>query len=368
MKTILTVLLLTIHFMCYAQHSEIYVSDAGNFQNPPWQILKFDAQGGSPSVFISQHLNWPQDILFLEDSNLVLISNLGSGCISKHDATTGAFLGNFACGIGGPTRLKIGVDSLIYVLQWSGNGKVRRYHQDGTFLGDFTSQGVNQSIGMDWDEKGNLYVSSYTGDLVHKFDTAGLSQGVFINTNLAGPTNIWFDFNGDLLVVDYDATSVKRFDSTGTFKGNFITGLGNAEGVDTFPNGNILIGNGATSSVKMFNSSGTFLGDFVAPGVGNLLNPNAVVIRNSNQVALPERAVNSKTFLYPSIGISFQLMAELTPQAESIEIYDQSGRQLLRIENFLTNQLNFSLLQSGIYIAVLKTKDAKIISQRIQIL
>lgn len=75
--------------------------------------------------------------------------------------------------------MKVGPDSLLYVLQWNGVGKVRRYQLDGTYLGEFTTTGVSQSIGIDWDNKGNLYVSSYNGDLVRKFDTAGVDYGNF---------------------------------------------------------------------------------------------------------------------------------------------------------------------------------------------
>jgi hypothetical protein len=69
-----------------AQQRAIYVSDAGNFQNPPWQILKFDEDGGNPEVFITQNLAWPQDILFLEEAGTVLISNLNSGRIDRYNA------------------------------------------------------------------------------------------------------------------------------------------------------------------------------------------------------------------------------------------------------------------------------------------
>ncbi len=123
MKNYITSVLLLSSVLSYSQNIEIYVSDAGNFDKPPWQILKFDQDGKNPSVFINQNLNWPQDILFLEDSNQVLISNLGSGCITKHNATSGAFIENFACSINGPTRTKIGPDGLLYVLQWKGDGK-----------------------------------------------------------------------------------------------------------------------------------------------------------------------------------------------------------------------------------------------------
>jgi len=265
----------------FGQNLEIYVSDAGNFSSPPWQILKFDEHGENPQVFINQNLAWPQDILFLEDSNTVLISNLNSGLITRHDAETGAYLNNFATGIGGPTRMKIGPDNLLYVLQWAGNGRVLRYGLDGTFLDQFTGAGVAQSIGLDWDGSGNLYVASYSGGSVRKFSANGLDQGLFINANLQGPTNIWFDDAGNLLVSDYDGSAIRKFDSSGRYLSDFIQGVSRSEGVDFFPDGNILIGNGSSNSVKMYDREGNYLQDFIPSRSGNLQTPNAVVIRQA---------------------------------------------------------------------------------------
>ncbi len=280
-RLILTILLL-ISTNAFSQDIEIYVSDAGNFSNPPWQILKFDENGENPEVFISSPLNRPQDILFLDDSNTVLISNFGTNQINRHNAETGAYIDEFAGSIDQPTRMKIGPDNLLYVLQWSGNGKVRRYQLDGSFVDEFTSVGVNRSIGIDWDSDGNLYVSSYTEDSVRKFDVNGNDAGLFVNSNLAGPTNIWFDENGDLLVLEYDGSSTKRFDSNGNFLSHFITGLSQAEGIAMFSNGNMLIGNGGTKSVKMFDSNGNYQEDFITTGSGGLIRPNAIVIRNDS--------------------------------------------------------------------------------------
>lgn len=103
---------------------------------------------------------------------------MNTGSITKYNSTTGDYIENFATGIAGPTRMKIGTDSLLYVLQWSGNGKVKRYQLDGTFVDEFTSVGVPQSIGIDWDNNGNLYVSSYSGDNVRKFDANGNDLGL----------------------------------------------------------------------------------------------------------------------------------------------------------------------------------------------
>lgn len=277
----LIVFCLSMTFACsaFAQEFEIYVSDAGQFQIPPWQILKYDENGQNPEVFIDTNLAWPQDILFLEGEGTVLISNLSSGEINRHDAETGDFINHFATGIAGPTRIKIGPDGLLYVLQWNNNQPVLRFQLDGTPVGGFTSVGINQAIGLDWDASGNLYVSSYNGDFVRRFDTNGNDLGFFIDTGLVGPTNIWFDDAGNLLVADYDGGDVKLFDSGGNFQEDFILGVLNPEGVDFYPNGDILLGVGGTSSVRRYDSEGNLLGTVIGSGAGGLQTPNAVVLR-----------------------------------------------------------------------------------------
>ncbi len=264
----------------FSQGFDIYVSDAGNFGQPPWQILKFDENGENPEVFITENLSWPHDIVFLEDANTVLISNFNSGSINRYNAETGAFIDVFTSDVIAPTRMKIGADSLLYVIQGSGNGRVRRFQLDGTFVDDFTNLGLSKGLGMDWDSAGNLHVATYDGQLVRKFDANGIDQGNFIVTNLTGPTNAWFDDNGDMLVSDYDGGAVRRFNSEGAYLGDFIQGLSESEGVDFLPNGNILIGNGGTSSIKMFSPGGTYIEDIIPSQSGNLKQPNAVVVRS----------------------------------------------------------------------------------------
>ena len=368
MRTIFLLLLLLTSFLSKAQGIEIFVSDAGNFSSPPWQILKFDQNGQNPVTFIHNNLNWPQDILFVEDSGWVLISNLGSGRITKHNATTGTFISDFATGIGGPTRMKIGADSLLYVLQWNGNGKVLRYSMDGSFVDEFTSIGVPQSIGIDWDAGGNLCVSSYSGKFIRKFDSNGVDMGLFVSTGLLGPTNIWFDPNGDLLVSDYNGSSVKRFDNSGNFIGDFITGLGQSEGIAFFPNGNILIGNGATNSVKMYDSNGVFIQDLVPAGSGNLLNPNAIVIR-PGLVSMEEPFISTKNIMYPSIGSEFYISPGQTQNIQQIDLVNLSGSYIVYVDQPAGNKpINLSHLAEGMYTARIVFSNEKFVFQKLVIL
>ncbi|MEP1097539.1 MAG: Ig-like domain-containing protein [Cyclobacteriaceae bacterium] len=266
-----------------APRTEIYVSDAGSpVGSGPFQVLKYDENGENPEIFIGENLGWPQDILFLENDGHVLISNLNDNSIRRHDIETGAFVNNFASGINGPTRIKIGPDNLLYALQWTGNGKVHRYELDGTFVDEFTSVGVTQSIGLDWDSGGNLYVASFSGKTIRKFDTSGNDQGIFISSSLQGPTDIWFD-SGDLWVNDWQSGTIKRFDSNGSFVETVVSGLSQNEGIDFLKSGDFLIGNGGTGAVKMYGSNGSFKKDLVSSGSGGLKGPNAVRVRNVNQ-------------------------------------------------------------------------------------
>lgn len=348
-----------------AQVNGIYVSDAGNFNSPPWQILRCELDGTNPVAFITTHLNWPQDIVFLEDSNRVLISNLGTGTITKYDATTGAYISDFATGIGGPTRMKIGADGLLYVLQWNGNGTVRRYQLNGTYLGEFTTVGVPQSIGMDWDSGGNLYVSSYTSDLVRRFGSTGNDLGVFISTGLVGPTNIWFDGNGDLLVSDYDGGAVKRFDAAGTSLGTFVTGLTAVEGIAIYPDGSFLLGNGGTHSVKHYAANGTYMADIVPNGAGGLLNPNAIVLRGASTIGINETgAQGNRVSVHPTAGRRFQITVAHPERIRSMGIYTLTGEL---VERLAQRSWNANGKAAAPYLLTVVWLDGSSTSQRIEV-
>ncbi|WP_353777810.1 T9SS type A sorting domain-containing protein [Winogradskyella sp. 3972H.M.0a.05] len=363
--TLLYLLFFTCISSTLSQNIEIYVSDGGNFSIPPWQILKFDENGDNPEVFINTNLAWPQDILFLEDQNVVLISNLNSGTIAKFDSSTGAFVGNFASGIGGPTRMKIGPDGLLYVLQWSGNGRVLRYELDGTFLGAFTSTGVTNSIGLDWDNAGNLYVSSYSTDNIRRYNSSGTDMGNFVNSNLVGPTNIVFDDAGNLIVLDYDGDTVKRFDANGNYLGVFISGVDQSEGIDFMPNGDILIGNGGTSAVKRYTSSGVFIEDFVASGSGNLLLPNAVRIRDLS-LSVPDFEFEENTvFLKSNVGNKFIIKSDVQSNRASKKVYNIFGALIEQGEITTSLVWDAESASEGLYFIKIELDNGRQLTQKV---
>ncbi len=262
--------------------TEIFVSDAFNFELPPWKILRYDENGQNGKVFTSEELGWPQDIVILEDQQLVIISNLNTNNITKYDLSTGEYEGVFAGGIDGPTRMKIGPDNLVYVLQSSGSGLVKRYQQDGTFVDDFTKIGVPQSLGMDWDSDGNLYVSSFVGRYVRMFSPEGEDLGIVINSNLSGPADIKFEDGGTILVNDREGNAVVRYSSNGSFLNNIVTSLNEPEGLAIFSNGDVLVANGGFGRVELYDYTGKFVKMLITRETisgEELWQPNAVKIR-----------------------------------------------------------------------------------------
>jgi sugar lactone lactonase YvrE len=290
-KTILALSLWVLAFSAFPEEKFLYVVDVGPNRGPPQQVVKYDSNGENPEVFINTHLNRPQDIIFLEDEGAAIVSNLGSNRITKYDAETGAYIGDFATGLGQPTRMEIGPDGLLYVLQWAGNGRVLRFDLNGNMVDEFTSVGVSNGIGLDWDTQGNLYVASFNGTNVRRFDSNGNDQGLFISSNLGGPTNIWFQDNGDLIVLDWNGRSIKRFNSSGNFLGS-LAGLAEPEGVEFLDDGSFLVGAGIASSVRQYDVNGNYVGDFVTSGSGGLEKPNGLRFRTVEGGA-PEFEINA---------------------------------------------------------------------------
>lgn len=365
LRTVFLKLLILSALFVHAQKTFIYVSDAGNWNNPPWQILKYDIEGNFEDVFIDQEMAWPQDILFLDST--VLVSNLSSEQINAHDLYTGDFIESFATGIAGPTRMKIGADSLLHVLQWSGDGKVKRYDLAGTFIDDFTDIGINQGIGMDWDAQGNLYVSSYGQDHVHRFDTNGVWVDTFIDSALVGPTNIWFAEDGTLFVSDYDGESIQHFDTDGGFLSSFIGGLTQSEGVDFMENGDLLIGNGGTGAVKQFSSDGTFIGDLIPSSLGGLLRPNAVVLHDE----LVDTLVHTSPLHHPSAKVfptkGSQFSIDSRPELiERVQVWDANGK-LLQEHTSPTSSMVWDAREAatGVHFIIIERMDGEVIRQRV---
>ena len=365
-KLLFLVLGLYLSGHVYSQTFDIYVSDAAGF-GPPNAIIKYDANGENPETFIGEdELNWPQEILFLEDQNEVLISNLGSGRITRHNASTGDYIDDFATVAGGPTRMAIGPGDFIYVIQWGGNGNVLRFQQDGTFEDEFTSEGVFRSIGIDWDSSGNMYVASYAQSTIRKYNSSGIDQGLFIDSGLAGPTTIRFNDNDELIILNWNTGALQLYDINGALLETFDTGISQAEGIAFYPDGSFLVGHGLDSSVKLYDNNNDFVEEIVASELGGLVRPNAVTLRDQSLSIGEQDNLISNRIFNTSIGNQFQINSNLLLSKIPIKIYDYTGKLVVSIDHMENSIWDANKLNTGLYFATVNF-NGQVISQKIVI-
>ena len=140
-KCVFAVVVILVNMTALLSQKYYYISDAGNFQQGPYQILRYDEDGSNGKVFIKNNLGWPQDILFLSEGNQMLVSNLSTNSVDVFDSETGAYIKRLISGIAGPTRMRMGKDGLLYILQWQGDGKVKKYDIQGNILSNATQTG-----------------------------------------------------------------------------------------------------------------------------------------------------------------------------------------------------------------------------------
>lgn len=261
---------------------EIYVSYARANGGPPYQIVKYDDDGMNPEILANNDLFWPQDLLFLENQPpyLLVVSRYQAGIQFKRPYRSG-FSGGFGYELSEPSRVKLGVDGLLYVLQWSGRANVVRYSTTGEFIDDFTEIGIPQASGLDWDNNGNLYVSSFNDGVdgfIRKFDPEGQDLGLVISQGLQGPTDIWFVQNGDLMILDQTAGNLIQYDMQERTMSAVITDLNRPQGVSILHDGSYLIDDASDGTIKLFSSTFNFVKDIVPRNDFALTNPDVLVV------------------------------------------------------------------------------------------
>lgn len=261
---------------------EIYVSYARANGGPPYQIVKYDDDGMNPEILANNDLFWPQDLLFLENQPpyLLVVSRYQAGIQFRRPYRSG-FSGGFGYELSEPSRVKLGVDGLLYVLQWSGRANVVRYSTTGEFIDDFTEIGIPQASGLDWDNNGNLYVSSFNDGVdgfIRKFDPEGQDLGLVISQGLQGPTDIWFAQNGDLMILDQTAGNLIQYDMQERTMSAVITDLNRPQGVSILHDGSYLIDDASDGTIKLFSSTFNFVKDIIPRNDFALTNPDVLVV------------------------------------------------------------------------------------------
>jgi len=248
----LAALLLCCASAALAGPGDLYVtSDASNLCNV------YSGTTGAYQSFYAQ-LNFAvgqMSIHFGATNNRALIGSSGGG-VEEFDATTGAFIKNYAAGGGWQWGAVYAPNGDVLIGSMS-TQDIRRY--DST-TGAFISvlQNVTDPADMEYGPSGALWVCSYGNGLVYKLNpNNGNILGIIALPPNSQANDIAFNpANNEILVTDMRAIVCYRFDGNtfaplGSFAG---TGWGHPHGIVISPyTGHVLIVDGVTGQVHEFN-------------------------------------------------------------------------------------------------------------------
>jgi outer membrane protein assembly factor BamB len=218
----------------------------------------------------------------------------------------------------GPSDIRFEINQL-FVSNFFG-GSVDSVAPDGTGMGPFTSggPGILGTTSFAFGPDGNLYVASFNGGTVQRYDGA---TGIFIDTfasGMPGATGLVFDSDGKLWVAALFTHEVYQFAANGDLITSFSTGadtfpshilispndedellisLTGAAGVFRFstsgvPAGPFIFGGGLTVPGQAFLVDTFLLGDLNGDGVVNLLDVAPFVAAIVNGTFIPEADIN----------------------------------------------------------------------------
>lgn len=351
LRSIVVLLAFFVGFQAQAQEY-VYVSSRGTHS-----VKRYHFETGAyVDDIIPAHVGkriLTQEVLFGKDGMMYVSFRQGAESVAVHryDPLTGDDLGPFTTGysLDQPTKMSWGPDGDLYISQW-GDARWNVAVFDGE-TGAFLRLATNESTRLNlmdhaWDADGNLLVVSFGsptgGRDVRRYNQDGEYLGSLVSaSNFLGPVNLWFEPDGDLMVLDWGNQNgtgkVLRFDgTTGVLKETLVSGLVHVEGYALDEAGNLWIGDWGAHFVYRYDAeSGDFVDRFI--DTGGLTSPNSIAFgppeatgtdtQQDQQPRSFELDQNHPNPFNPSTRITFSLDR---PGQTSLVVHDVMGREVAR--------------------------------------
>jgi DNA-binding beta-propeller fold protein YncE len=228
-------------------------------------VLALAGSVGAVSLVESSAIAQPQ----------MLVTSFSSNRVSRFDLATGAFLGtlDLSANLSGPLCTRLGPDGRLYVAS-EGTGTIERFDPfTGTHIDTFVT-GLNTPSGITWGADRHLYIPSFAGSSVLKFNgLTGEAMGTHIASGtgaLSGADNgTIFGPDGALYIPSYNNNRILRKQGTG-FVTTFVASISRPRVLEFRAGSLYVTAEGSDTVMKYDAATGASQGAFVAAGAGGL--------------------------------------------------------------------------------------------------
>ncbi len=273
----------------------VYIGDSGNYR-----VKKFDSEGrfitqwGSPGQKDGQFNTIGSVKVSGSGTVYVLDTDWGKWEHSRIQKFTpyGQFIGTLERTAPDADKIKLSIDVAfddkgnILVLAVDYNPKtkltygarVEKYSQDGKFISQWAATAgsgdgqFQRPSSIDFDAKGNIYITGINNHRVQKFDSSGKfitkwgargeSDGLFSG----GARSIDFDKMGNIYVLDYN--SVQKFTPAGEFLARWKTKSQQASRLTVDSNSNVYVTDQNSHVVAKLDPKGNVISQWGCAGTG----------------------------------------------------------------------------------------------------
>ena len=239
--------------------------------------------------------------------------------------------------------------------------------------------------GITHDDNDNIYVTDFSAKKIYKINQSNTVSTIVANTTNT-PNGILFDAENNRLIyvcwggnARIKAVSLTDFTQTTLL----TTTLSNIDGITRDNQGNYYVSNwGANSIVKYsnsFTSPETVVTGLTSPAdiyynlltdtlaIPNSTTSGSVTFWDNPQITTSINSIkDSETIVYPNPSNSILYLKNLGEEIISVELFDLTGKLIVKEQNSSLEKLDLSTLNSGTFILMVMNKNGSVSKHRIQ--